>query len=587
MSRTLQTLLDERASALIGRDRERELLLDPGAPIVFVHGIAGVGKTALLRAFASDARARGADVLVLDCRKIEPTERGFRAALGGASPDVLVLDAYERLKLLDAWLRTEFVPALPEATRIVLAARDAPVAWQRSFGELVKAVRLGNLAPDDARRVLLATGLSERAAEYVNRLARGHPLALQLASAPGAGVEPAVEELARVYLDGLDPPTRAALDAAAVVRRTTRSLLAAMLPDAPVQDAFERLRALPFVECDREGLFVHDTVREVAAALRSATDPVGHRQARIAAWRRLRAELREAGSGELWRYTADMIYLVEHPAVREAFFPSGTDEHVVEPADAFAPIEALAPERELPLLRAWWDYAPQAFRVVRDGSGRVGAYVAIAERQDVPARLFELDPVLRAWRAHLRRAPVPPGARVLLSRHHLERRTPASPALMLDIKRRYLELRPRLRRVYLAAPAPGPLAPLGFQRLDLEVPTVMLDFGPASVDGWLSAVVGSELEGDDVLDRARRQLVLDGERVDLTRLELEVLTYLREREGAAVEREGLLRDVWGYEWTGGSNVIEVVISALRKKLGARAGALETVRGVGYRLGSLS
>src|SRR5215813_10924293 len=91
MSRTLQTLLDERASALIGRDRERALLLDPGAPIVFVHGIAGVGKSALLRAFAGDARARGATVLVLDARAIEPTERGFHTALGGAAPDVLVI----------------------------------------------------------------------------------------------------------------------------------------------------------------------------------------------------------------------------------------------------------------------------------------------------------------------------------------------------------------------------------------------------------------------------------------------------------------------------------------------------------------
>src|SRR5262245_16586652 len=127
MSRTLQTLLDERASALIGRDRERALLLDPGAPVVFVHGIAGVGKTALLRAFANDARARGADVLVLDCRAIEPTERGFRAALGDAMPDVLVLDTYERLRLLDAWLRRDFAPALPERTRLVLAGRDAPV----------------------------------------------------------------------------------------------------------------------------------------------------------------------------------------------------------------------------------------------------------------------------------------------------------------------------------------------------------------------------------------------------------------------------------------------------------------------------
>jgi DNA-binding response OmpR family regulator len=42
--------------------------------------------------------------------------------------------------------------------------------------------------------------------------------------------------------------------------------------------------------------------------------------------------------------------------------------------------------------------------------------------------------------------------------------------------------------------------------------------------------------------------------------------------------------VWGHEWTGGSsNVVEVVVSGLRRKLGERAVALQTVRGVGYRL----
>ena len=69
----------------------------------------------------------------------------------------------------------------------------------------------------------------------------------------------------------------------------------------------------------------------------------------------------------------------------------------------------------------------------------------------------------------------------------------------------------------------------------------------------------------------------------ITKLECDVLHHLREHEGRPVTREALLRDVWGYEWTGGSNVVEVAVSGLRRKLGDRAAALETVRGVGYRL----
>jgi DNA-binding response OmpR family regulator len=73
----------------------------------------------------------------------------------------------------------------------------------------------------------------------------------------------------------------------------------------------------------------------------------------------------------------------------------------------------------------------------------------------------------------------------------------------------------------------------------------------------------------------------------LTRLELGVLRHLHEREGRAVAREELFRHVWGHEWTGDGNALEAVVSSLRRKLGARAKALETVRGVGYRLGALA
>jgi DNA-binding response OmpR family regulator len=49
-----------------------------------------------------------------------------------------------------------------------------------------------------------------------------------------------------------------------------------------------------------------------------------------------------------------------------------------------------------------------------------------------------------------------------------------------------------------------------------------------------------------------------------------------------VSRAALLRDVWGYEEASGSNVIEVIVRSLRRKLGAQASAIETVRGLGYR-----
>ena len=60
------------------------------------------------------------------------------------------------------------------------------------------------------------------------------------------------------------------------------------------------------------------------------------------------------------------------------------------------------------------------------------------------------------------------------------------------------------------------------------------------------------------------------------------MSYLDQRQGAVVDRRDLLRDAWGYDVPGGSNVLEANIKSLRRKLGDRATSIETVRGLGYR-----
>ena len=162
-----------------------------------------------------------------------------------------------------------------------------------------------------------------------------------------------------------DPLTRRALEAASVIRCATLSLLKAMLPDAAPQDTFERLRALPFVESQPDGLVVHDAVRDVIAASLKAADPGTYRNYRRAAWHHLRTELHSAGNPELWRHTADMLYILENPLVREAFFPSGTHQFAVEPArreDGMS-IRTIIERSDGPeATRAtvsWWTRAPQ------------------------------------------------------------------------------------------------------------------------------------------------------------------------------------------------------------------------------------
>ena len=641
MTQTVRHLMDEQTARLVGRDDElgvlRRLLGEGGPLVVFIHGIAGIGKSTLVEAFGVEARSAGATVLDLDGRAIEPTARGFLAALeaktGGdlqtaeaaaarlshlGGRVIVVIDTYELLRLLDPWLRQTFVPALSDDVRIVVSGREPPMTgWPSALGALFRGMTLENLPRDPAETLLIQDGLDREAADRVYRLARGHPLSLRLAasalaerpdiSLEAVTVKAIIEGLTEIYLGTLDPRTREILDAASVVRRPTLSLLAAMLPEMAPQDAFDRLRRLPFVELSDDGLAIHDTVREAIAALlrhpiQTAPSGIGRRPGAS-----LRNEVARASNQDMWRYTADLLYILQNPIVREAFFPTTDHLYSVDaarPADgeAIAQItERYMPPASARAIEAWWRLLPEAFRIVRDRLDSVAGFYMVCEIDRVSHRLVEEDPILGLAWEHLRQFPVPRGQRVLFSRAWLSRDfgeapSPVQAASWLDIKRLYMDMRPSLRRIYSIVhdvETYGPMVgPLGFEllpdpRVDFDgVPyyATQNDFGPSSIDGWLARLVGAELqiEDDSILDPVQHQLVLDGRRVDLTRLEFDVLCYLHQRRGKVVERSDLLRDVWGYEHTGGSNVIEANVRSLRRKLGDHADSIETVRGLGYR-----
>ncbi len=85
--------------------------------------------------------------------------------------------------------------------------------------------------------------------------------------------------------------------------------------------------------------------------------------------------------------------------------------------------------------------------------------------------------------------------------------------------------------------------------------------------------------GEICLDPESRSVTLRGEPVSLTRREFDLLQYLMEHPNRVLTREQLLSQVWGYDYAGETNAVDVYISFLRNKLGA--GVIETVRGVGY------
>jgi DNA-binding response OmpR family regulator len=91
--------------------------------------------------------------------------------------------------------------------------------------------------------------------------------------------------------------------------------------------------------------------------------------------------------------------------------------------------------------------------------------------------------------------------------------------------------------------------------------------------------------GDVSLDPATHRCAHRGEEVTLTGREFAVLEYLMRRPGEIVSKAQILDHVWDFSYDGDPNVVEVHISALRRKLNLRNGrqSLETLRGLGYRL----
>ena len=96
-----------------------------------------------------------------------------------------------------------------------------------------------------------------------------------------------------------------------------------------------------------------------------------------------------------------------------------------------------------------------------------------------------------------------------------------------------------------------------------------------------AAAATTMVAGGLKLDLASRSVALEGRNVLLTTTELRVLEVFMRRPGEALSREDLLSHVWGFRSDVGSNVVDVYVSYLRRKLGAER--FETVRGYGYRM----
>lgn len=90
--------------------------------------------------------------------------------------------------------------------------------------------------------------------------------------------------------------------------------------------------------------------------------------------------------------------------------------------------------------------------------------------------------------------------------------------------------------------------------------------------------------GSITMDVERRMVYVNDKEVILTLKEFNVLKYMLENKGIVLTRDQLLTHIWGYDFDGETRTVDVHIRTLRSKLGNGGAEIETVRGMGYRIG---
>lgn len=84
------------------------------------------------------------------------------------------------------------------------------------------------------------------------------------------------------------------------------------------------------------------------------------------------------------------------------------------------------------------------------------------------------------------------------------------------------------------------------------------------------------------IDNQGRTVTVDGNPIDLSLREYELLAYLIENQGIALSRDKILNNVWNYDYYGDSRTIDSHIKKIRHKLGKKGKYIETIRGIGYK-----
>ncbi len=467
-SRLADLLKAARHRRFVGREAELSVLssaLRGGElpfHVVFLYGNGGVGKTTLLGEFADRCARAETSMYWIDARNVEPSPDSFlnalRLAMGltpPASPleamearagrHVVVIDTYETLAPLDAWLRDVFLPQLPEQALVILSGRNGPSpAWLADAGwqHLIRRLPLDNLSSEDGRIYLARREVPAEQHRAVLEFTRGHPLALSLvaelfAQRPDTQFQPAgTPDVIKALLEQLiqkapGPAHRAALEACALVRVTTETLLAEIVAVPDAHELFDWLCGLSFMQIGRLGIFPHDLARDALVTDLRWRNPdwygALHRRARAY----YAARLQQTRGQEQQRVLFDYFYLHrDNPVVRPFFEWQETGSAAADrlvPGDVPLLVAMVAQhegQQSAQLAAHWFSRQPGGVQVYRGADGLPAGFVALVALHDAGAEDFQIDPAARvAWQYLQRHAPLRSGEGATLFRFWMARDT--------------------------------------------------------------------------------------------------------------------------------------------------------------------
>ncbi|MGP4048438.1 ATP-binding protein [Streptomyces sp. 2A115] len=455
-----------RDRAFVGRMAERAVFRsalagDSHAPsVLYLHGPGGIGKSALLRRFALEAREAGRLVIEVDGRTVAATPEDFEHAAAkaiGEPNTVLLVDTFELCHGLEHWLWEQFLPRLPLGTVVVVAGRAAPdPRWVADPGwaDLLRVVRLRDLAREDAAAFLRVHGVPAGTHHALMSFTSGNPLALSLAAtlavqrntgrargtadwSPGQDVMATL--LAQLVGHAPSAAHRTALEVCAQADVTSEALLRAMTGE-DAADLFAWLRSQPFIESTASGLYPHDVVREVLAADLRWRDPDGFAALRRRMHHYLLGRVREVPAAQVLQAMNSLVYLdrsLDHladtlvwdpeDAVREMPCTPDDEGRVVELVHLTEGAESAA------IARFWLNRQPEAFKVYRSNrSDEITAFSALLRFSGPEGE--DVDPVVAAAWSHARAgSPLRAGEHMAIARFIVDGQAYQRPSASLNL----------------------------------------------------------------------------------------------------------------------------------------------------------